>query len=243
MFGYFFGYGFILQLIALVHWAKRRPESYWLWIIFLGGWIGALAYIIVEVVPDFSLVGPSFKIFPRRKRIRVLRTQILDNPAPGNYEELGDLLLEDGEPAEARLCFDKAITPRSQDPHPYYGRAQAEMQLGDYAAALGDLEHVIGAEPEYDYHRAKALLAYALAQTGQPEKAATAFADATRLSTLSETQYNYAAFLHAQGRDAEARDWAQRILSKKATLPGYLKRRERPWFRKASALLKTIPGK
>ena len=240
MFGYFFGYGFILQIIALVHWAKRRPESYWLWIIFLGGWIGALAYIIVEVVPDFSLVGPSFKVFPRRRRIKELRAQILDNPSPGNYEELGDLLLEDGEPGEARQAFDKAITPRTQDAHAYYGRALAEVQLGDYAAAIPDLEQVIRAEPEYDFHRAKALYAHALAQTGQTEKADIAFVDATRLSTLSETQYNYAAFLHAQGRDAEAREWAQRILSKKATLPRYLKRRERPWFRKASALLKDL---
>ena len=240
MFGYFFGYGFILQIIALVHWAKRRPESYWLWIIFLGGWIGALAYIIVEVVPDFSLVGSGFKIFPRRRRIKELRTQILDNPSPGNYEELGDLLLEDGKAAEARQAFEKAITPRTQDAHAYYGRALAEIQTGDFAAAVPDLEQVIRAEPEYDYHRAKALYAHALAQTGQAEKAEAAFVDAVRLSTLSETQYNYAMFLHAQGRDADAREWAQRILSKKATLPRYLKRRERPWFRKASALLKEL---
>lgn len=240
MFGYFFGYGFILQLIALVHWAKRRPESYWLWIIFLGGWIGALAYIIVEVVPDFSLVGPSFKVFPRRRRIKELRAAILDNPSPGNYEELGDLLLEDGKPAEAREAFDRAITPRTHDAHAHYGRAQAAMQTGDHAAAVPDLELVIRAEPEYDFHRAKALYASALARTGQTEKAAAAFEDATRLSTLSETQYNYATFLHAQGRDAEARDWTQRILSKKATLPRYLKRRERPWFRKASSLLKEL---
>lgn len=240
MFGYFFGYGFLLQVIALVHWAKRRPEAWWLLVIFLGGWIGALAYIIVEVVPDFSLVGPSFKVFPRRRRIKELRAQILDNPSPGNYEELGDLLLENGDPAEARQAFDKAITPRTQDAHAYYGRALAEVQLGDYAAAIPDLEQVIRAEPEYDFHRAKALYAHALAQTGQTEKADVAFRDATRLSTLSETQYNYAAFLHAQGRDAEAREWAQRILSKKATLPRYLKRRERPWFRKASSLLKEL---
>jgi hypothetical protein len=61
-------------------------------------------------------------------------------------------------------------------------------------------------------------------------------------STLSETQYNYANFLAERGQPSEAKQWAQRILAKKATMPSYLKRRERPWFRKASALLKRLPA-
>ena len=63
----------------------------------------------------------------------------------------------------------------------------------------------------------------------------------TETSTLSETQLNYAAFLADTGRPAEARAWVERILRKKATMPDYIRRRERPWFRKAKALLKRLP--
>jgi hypothetical protein len=63
-----------------------------------------------------------------------------------------------------------------------------------------------------------------------------------QISTLSETYLNYSSFLASQGKNAEAREWAQKILAKKPTLPGYLKRRERPWFRKAKGLLKTLPA-
>ena len=63
----------------------------------------------------------------------------------------------------------------------------------------------------------------------------------TETSTLSETQYNYAAFLAGEGRTAEARDWAERILRKKATMPDYIRRRERPWFRKTRALILRLP--
>jgi hypothetical protein len=52
---------------------------------------------------------------------------------------------------------------------------------------------------------------------------------------------NYADLLAAQGRNAEAREWAQKVLAKKPTMPGYLKRRERPWFRRAAGLLKKVP--
>jgi hypothetical protein len=81
------------------------------------------------------------------------------------------------------------------------------------------------------------LLAHAYAHTGQPEKAATLFQQSTQISTISETYYNYALFLQSQGRNAEAREWTQKILDKRLTMPGYLRRRERPWFRKAHALL------
>ena len=57
----------------------------------------------------------------------------------------------------------------------------------------------------------------------------------TKISTSSETYYNYACFLASQQRNAEARQWAQQILAKKPNMPGYLRRRERPWFRKANA--------
>ena len=60
------------------------------------------------------------------------------------------------------------------------------------------------------------------------------------MSTLSETYLNYATFLASQNRNDEARQWAQRILAKKPTMPRYLQRRERPWFRKATALLKRL---
>jgi hypothetical protein len=82
------------------------------------------------------------------------------------------------------------------------------------------------------------LLAHALAKSGQTEAAAAAFERVVQISTLSETLVNYADFLKSQGRNEEARELAQRVLSRKRTLPGYLKRRERPWFRKAAALAK-----
>jgi hypothetical protein len=81
------------------------------------------------------------------------------------------------------------------------------------------------------------LLAHAYANRQQPEKADKLFQEATRISTSSETYYNYALFLASQQRNAEARDWAKKILAKKVNMPGYLRRRERPWFRKASVLL------
>jgi hypothetical protein len=244
MLGGFFSfgiYGIVLMALALVHFARKRPDTYWLYVILFLGPLGALVYLVVEALPELRDPG-TFKVFPRRRRIKELELEILDNPSAGNYEELADLYLEDGNFARARQCYDKAISSRTDSPDPFYRRGIAELEMGDFAAALPDLERVVGQDPKYDFHRAKGLLAHAYGNTGNVEQAQVLFREAVQISTLSETYYNYASFLASQERYVEAREWAQRILAKKPTMPGYLKRRERPWFRKASGLIKRLPG-
>jgi hypothetical protein len=233
-------WGFLLVALALIHFIRRRPDTYWLFVILFLGPLGATIYLLIEALPDLGLLRQSFKVFPRRRRIHELEAAVLDNPSAGNYEELADLYMEDGDFARARACYDKAISSRTDSPDPFYRRGVCETELGDFAAALPDLERVVQGDVGYDFHRAAGLLAHAYAHTGQPRKAEKLFQQVTVISTLSETYYNYATFLAAQGRIAEAGEWAGKILAKKPTMPGYLRRRERPWFRKASGLLKRL---
>jgi hypothetical protein len=236
----FFQWGLLLQALAIVHFIRRRPDTFWLYvIIFLGG-LGAAVYIVIEVIPDLGLLRQTFEGFGRRKRITMLEALVLENPASGNYEELADLYLDEGKFARARDCYDKAISGRTSHLDPFYRRGIAEVNLRDFNAAAADFELVTSREPKYDSHRAMALLAHAYANTGQTDKAAALFQQVTEVSTLSETYLNYAEFLASQNRGAEARQWAERVLSRKATMPLYLQRRERPWFRKAKTVLKRL---
>lgn len=223
--------------IAIVHFIRRRPDTYWIFIIIFLGWIGALIYIVAEVIPDAGLLRTSFQVFPRRRRIRELERAVIDNPSAGNYEELGLLYLDDKDFSRARACYDKAISSRADSIDPFYRRGVAEVEMGDFAAAVPDIERAVSADPDYDFHRAVGLLAHAYAETGKPDKAQALFQQATKISTSSETYYNYALFLHSQGRNEEARQWAQKILDKRPTMPSYQRRRERQWFRKAYGLM------
>jgi hypothetical protein len=238
----FYPYGMVLQAIALLHFVQRRPETYWLFIIIMGGGIGALVYIGVEVIPDARLLAGMYQVFPRRKRIKALEAMVVDNPSIGNYEELGDLLLEDGQYARARECFDTVVA-RSDGIDPRYRRALSALALNDLPAAEADLAEVTSRDPKYDYQRAAGLHAHVLARLGRAAEADALFAAVTTTSTLTETEYNYAAFLAEQGRTAEAREWVERVLRKKATMPDYIRRRERPWFRRASVLKKRLAAR
>src|SRR5688572_2040853 len=241
LFGFFYPWGIILQGIALVHFIRRRPDNFWLWIIIFFGPPGALIYLAMEVAPDLSLLRQSFDSYGRKKRIRLLEALVLENPAPANYEELADLYLDEQKFARARVCYDNVLARPGDHLDARYRRAIAALHLNDAAAAREDLDQVVAREPRYDSHRALALLAHACAQTGDVQRADALFAQVTESSTLPETYYNYASFLAAQGRTDEARSWAQRIVTRRDSMPLYLRRRERPWFKKAMALLKRMP--
>jgi hypothetical protein len=191
----FYPWGFIVQGLAIVHFVRRRPENYWFYIIFFGGFLGASVYIVAEVLPDLGLLRGVFQGFGRRSRIQKVETDILDNPSLG---------------------------------------------LNDLAAAIPDLERVVAGDRKFDYYRAAGLLANAYARTGQLERANQLFAEVTQISTTPETLFNYASFLKSANRREEAREWLQKLLAKKRTLPRYMQRRERPWFRKGKALMKEL---
>jgi hypothetical protein len=237
----FYPWGLILQGLAILHFIRRRPDTYWIWVILFLGPIGAFIYLFAEALPDIGLARHSFQGFSRRKRIGQLLTAIRDNPSSGNFEELGDLYLEEDKLQPARDAYNKAVAARPSTIDPFYGRGLCAILLGDAAAAIPDLEQVVAKDPDHDFHRAAGLLAHAYALTGQKERAEALFRNATTISTLSETYLNYASLLASEGRNAEAREWIQKVLDKKPTMPGYQRRRERPWFRSASAMLKRLP--
>lgn len=235
---HFLSWGVALQVMCLIHFFKRRPESFWLFVIFIGGALGSAIYIVMEVLPDLTQLKASVRTYSRKRRIKLLEDLVQVNPAIGNKEELADLLLEEGHYARARAIYNEIISPRTDEIDPFYRRGLCAMAMNDPAAALPDLERVVNQDVKYDFYRATGMLARACALTKQPARAEQYFRTATEISTLSETMVHYAIFLFDEGRDDEARGWAKKVADKELTLPRYLRRRERPWTRRAKALLK-----
>ncbi len=235
---HFFSWGVALQVMCLIHWFRRRPDQFWVFVIFFGGVLGAAVYLVMEVLPDLTSLKASVKTYSRKRRIKVLEGLVQVNPAIGNKEELADLLLEEGHYARARAIYNEIISPRTDEIDMFYRRGLCAMAMDDPSAAIPDLERVVNQDAKYDFYRAAGMLAQAYALTNRPELADKYFRVATEFSTLSESMCNYAIFLFAQGRAEEGREWAKKVAEKELTLPRYLRRRERPWTKKAKALLK-----
>ena len=164
--------GVALMVFALVHFFKRGSGNYlWLFVIFFLGPLGAMVYLLVEVLPELRGAHTSSKWLGRRKRVKDLEAVVMDNPSAGNYEELAELYLEQKEYGRAREAFTRAITPGTNIADPFYGRAQCNLHFGDVAAAIPDLEKTVALDPRHDYNRAAGLLANAYALTGRNDEA------------------------------------------------------------------------
>lgn len=232
-------FGILLMAMALVHFIRRQPSFYWLYLIFFLGPLGALIYLAIEWLPELFDPG-AFRFLERGRRVREVEASIRQNPSAGNYEELGLLRLDKGDWAGARACFDRALDQRTDSLDPFYRRGLAEVELGDFAAARADLERVVTADAGYDFQRAAGLLALADWKTGDHDRAQRLFEQVLRTSTLTETQLHYAEFLAETGHREEARQQALRIRDKRAAMPGFQRRRERKLFRRNSALLRKL---
>jgi len=236
----FYPWSLVLQVVAIVHFIRRRPEMYWIYIILFLGPLGAIVYLCIEALPEIGLFRQGIRGASLGRRIGELEVTIEDNPSGGNYEELGELYYDNGKLELARAAFDKAIANRADSLHSFYRRGLCALQLGDTAAAISDLERVLAEDSGHDFHRAAGLLAHAYAQAGQKAKAEAQFQRVIAASTLSETYLNFADLLASEGRVDEARQWVQKVLNKERTMPGYLRRRERPWFQKANGMMKRL---
>jgi hypothetical protein len=229
-----------VQIGALIHFFRRRPEWYWFYVILIGGALGSAIYILAEVIPDFGLARARFQRFGRRSRIATVEATIRDNPSVANLEELGELHWDQRDYAKAREAFDRAIATKADSARTFYLRGQCELQLRDFAAAVPDLEAAVRSDQKMDSYRAEMFLAQAYAAVGRSEDASVWFADAASRSSTPEMLFSYAEFLAAQNRREESLDWLKQLEEKRKTSPRYVQRVERPWFRKGRALASTL---
>jgi hypothetical protein len=236
----FWPWGMFAQLAALVHYFRRRPEWYWLYVILIGGALGSLIYFFAEVVPDFGLARASFQRYGRRSRIATVEAMVRDNPSVANLEELGEIYWDQRQYAKAREAFDRAIATRADAPRSFYLRGQCAMQLRDYPAAVRDFEQSVRGDPKMDGYRGEMFLAQAYAAEGRNDDASVWFADMVQRSNTPEVLFCYADFLASQNRTAEARDWLDQLKAKRKSSPRYVQRVERSWFRKGQALAKRL---
>ena len=237
----FYPWGFVLQIAALVHFFWRRRAGFvWLWIIFVGGFVGAAAYLIVEVLAEADLLRTALERRARKGHISGVEAQILDNPSVANLEELGELSWDDRDYTKARDAFDRAVRTGSDSSRTFYRRGLCSLELGDAAAAVPDLEFAFRTEPKLDFYRGGMFLARAYAATGRNAEAAAVFSAALQHTSTPEMLCSYADFLAKQHRKEEARDWLNRLEETKRTAPRFVQRTERTWFNKGKALRKQL---
>ena len=231
--------GFLFQVIMLIHFFRRRPEGFWFFLILFLGPLGALIYFVMEVVPDLRLKPPVIARFERKRRRQWLEHLADEVPTLETLQELGEIYAAEGEHGRAVEFFTRVLARDPDSREALYARGKSLVELGEIERAVADLEPVARAEPNYRFYDAALTLAECYERLGRDQAARAAYQDVLGRTSISRAYYGCGRLLARLGEAEQAREMMRQILAKKPSLPRYLRRQERPWFRKAEAFLKT----
>ncbi len=217
-----FGLMLALQVALVIHVLKSGRDTKWIWVLMIMPGIGALAYIVLELAPDF--LGTRHGRAASKRVKQTLNPNKDINAASLEYERAGTVansirLAEEcmakGRYADAKELYQKCLTGMNEfDPDILFGLAQSEYALENYAQSRSALDTAIEKNPEYKNQDAHLLYAMTLQQQGEIEKSKEEYEVLVTYYTGPEPSYRYGMLLKEHGEHAKATQLFESIVRK-----------------------------
>jgi hypothetical protein len=236
----------VLDLVLVVHAAKTGRFSPWAYVILLIPVFGALAYVLVELVPEW--LG-SYQGQKTRKRFvsainpegqyRALTDQLAITDTIANREALAAECLELGKFDEAKQHYDEILTrPLGEEPVFMLGRARAEFGLGRPADTVATLDELRHRWPDYQSADGHLLYARALEESGHIDLAIEEYKALAGYYPGAEARVRYGMLLDRLGRRDEARRVLNDLLTYMRRAPKYVRKVQAEWIGMAEKALR-----
>jgi len=208
----FFLVTILIQICCVVHLIRNHNNSLWLWAIILLPIAGSAAYIVVEVLPGLSqrrevraAKAAAIKKLDPDREIRAARDALEIADTAANRTELGDALADKGDWTGAAIHYRGAIAKMpTSDRATQVKLARALFESHDPEGAVKILEELPQSGSMTENDRTKLLLARALQECGEADKALALYAEVGPRLAGAEAQCRHAALLIEQGRTRDA---------------------------------------
>jgi hypothetical protein len=228
----------LLDITLIYHASKTGRLQPWAFIILMVPLVGALAYIAVELVPEW-LGSPGAQQARRRvaskldpeKRYRELSDRLLDADTIANRAAFAAECLELGRFDEAERHYDHILTlPMGSDPIYALGKARAQFGAKRPAGAIATLDDLQARWPHFQSAEGHLLYARALAEAGRVDEALGEFSAVAAYFTGAEARVRYGMLLKLVGRNAEARAVFNELLIQMRRAPKHARDMQAQWL-------------
>jgi hypothetical protein len=237
----------LLDLTLVYHAAKTGRLQPWAFIILGIPVVGAFAYIIVELIPEWmgSTDGLKAKAALRKtldpgKRLRELSDRLADADTVTNRVALANECLDLGRYNEASEHFDAVLRrPMGEEPAYMLGKAKAQFGLNLFDSALAVLDDLRARWPEFQSPEGHLIYARSLEGAGRTNDALAEYEALSGYFPGAEARVRHGMLLVAAGRAAEGHAILSEVLERIRRMPKYVRKVEAEWIALAEKGLKT----
>lgn len=239
---------FIIQIALVVHVFRTGRPYFWAFIIFFLPAIGSIAYVVVELLPEWT-GSPGFRRAFRGVRRTIdpgaeLRMRQKQHSLSGSVDatrHLASELTESGRFAEAIDLYQDALTGLYEhDPALLLGLAEAQFGNQQYAEARRSLERLREHNPDFRSPEGHLLYARAIEQCGELEKAEEEYAAVAAYFAGAEAKVRYARLLERLQKNAKAREIFGDVLETAEVAPRHYRKAQRAWISDAKEGLQRL---
>ncbi|MGJ4883592.1 MULTISPECIES: tetratricopeptide repeat protein [unclassified Bradyrhizobium] len=229
----------LLLDISLIYHASRTGRLQpWAFIILMVPMIGALAYIVVELVPEW--LG-SHDVQKARKRVankldpekdyRELSDRVAITDTIANRAALAEECVAVGRYDEAEQHYDHILSlPMGHEPLFALGKAKAQFARRRPADALATLDELQKSWPDYNSAEAHLLYARALQEAGRIDEAIEEYQALLDYAPGSEAKVRYGTLLKLVGRIDEAKVVFTELLIQMKRAPRHVRKAQAEWI-------------
>jgi hypothetical protein len=236
---------YVVFLVGIiVHVIKTGRSFLWIWLIVFLPVAGAIAYLVVEILPGIFQSRTARRTARGLKNaldpgadLRRLEEEARMTSNVASRQRYADELVRHGRFEEAISQYRSALTGLYEhDPKLLLGIARAQFGKGEAAGARATLDELARTNPDFRSPDSQLLYARALESEGNVQRALEQYAQLAGSYPGAEAAVRYAQLLSSQGMRAEAQRVARELLDQARIAPAHYRKAQRSWLDSAERL-------
>ncbi len=239
---------YFIQILLVIHVLKTGRNRYWIWLLLFIPLIGGIAYLVIEILPEFS---GSIRA---QRAMRGVREAV--NPEAGlqkhaaaweqssnadNARRYANVLMQHGQYSQANEVLEQALSGLfSTEPNLLLLKARSRFETGDNEGAVEVLEQLQEASPEYRSAEGHLLYARSLEASNRMDKALKEYRGVSLYFPGVEARYRLGLALHASGGKQDAHDEFDQLIKDAGLAPVHFRKAQKKWLTLAREQLKQM---
>jgi hypothetical protein len=228
----------LLQLALIIHVFRTGRSRYWIMILLFMPLIGGVAYLVIELLPEFSGSITGQRAVRSVKQtlnpgadLRQHEAAWNQSPNVDNGRRYAEALLDTGKAAEAEEIIDQALTGLfDTEPTLLLLKARLQFENERTAEAAQTLETLQEHNPDFRSAEGHLLYARALEAEGKIDEAIKEYSAVSGYFPGVEARYRLALCLEAAGKESAARAEFESIMNDAKLAPPHFRKSQKTWL-------------